>query len=39
MKDYMDPWRNEQIKKVWTQAKEEYFKEMLKNMQVNNFRE
>ena len=37
--DHMAPWKNEQIKKVWSHAKEEYLNEMLKTMRANNFRE
>lgn len=39
LNEYMSPWKNEQIKQVWSSAKEEYFNEMYKTLHVNSFKE
>jgi dynein heavy chain len=39
MIEYMSPWKGESFKKVWTEAKKEYFNQMLKDMETSMFRE
>ena len=39
MLEYMAPWKGESFKRVWTDAKKDYFNQMLKDMQVSMFKE
>ena len=39
MNEHIAPWRREHFKKVWSQAKKEYFKQFLKDMQASAYQQ